>query len=209
MAKAKDLTGQRFGRLTVIRRAENSKRGHAKWFCVCDCGKQVIVWGTSLQTGNTKSCGCYAKEKQREQHLIHSGNGTRLYRTWMSMKRRCDTSTVKNYADYGGRGINVCDEWLHNFEAFRNWSLENGYADDLTIDRINVDGDYCPDNCRWSTQLEQQNNKRNNHYEVFNGETHTLAEWQKITGIPQATIRGRLKRGWTIERALTTPTKKR
>lgn len=120
------------------------------------------------------------------------------------MKSRCTNTTIKAYKDYGGRGIKVCDEWLNSFEAFYDWAMKNGYADHLSIDRIDVNGNYCPENCRWATRKTQQMNKTNNLLIDFNGEKHTLAEWSEITGINRATIKSRLNAGWTIEKALTT-----
>ena len=202
--RAIDLTGQRFGRLTVVERA-GTAGSNATWLCNCDCGNVKIVSARSLKTGNTKSCGCLFNEANAKRCVTHGAKKTRLYRIWQGMKRRCDTPSASCYKDYGGRGIAVCEEWLHDFPAFQNWAFANGYAEDLTIDRIDVNGNYCPDNCKWSNAETQANNKRTSHVETFNGETHTVSEWAKITGLSRGLIKDRLRLGWSIERALTEP----
>ena len=170
-----DLSGMKFGRLTVIERGETyiSPRGYKSpsWKCLCDCGNTLTVRGTSLRNGSTKSCGCALKdwsadrrektgELCREKFQKHGGTGSRLYRTWDNMKRRCNNPKIKDYTNYGGRGIAVCQEWQHSFEAFRDWALANGYRDDLTIDRRDNDGNYCPDNCKWVDRQTQATNRR-------------------------------------------------
>lgn len=149
--KIKDLTGQRYGILTVVSMAGH--QGDAiTWNCLCDCGKTSVVQGKNLQSGATRSCGC--------QHVKHQKTGTRLYRIWNGMKSRCSNSTHPGYSHYGGRGITVCDEWKNSSKAFFEWALANGYEDHLTIDRIDVNGNYEPSNCRWVTQRVQCSNKR-------------------------------------------------
>lgn len=133
----------------------------------------------------------------------HGMRHTRIYIIWRAMRQRCNNPHTINYKNYGGKGVRVCDEWNNDFMSFYNWSVENGYNDTLTIDRINASGNYEPSNCRWITQKEQQNNRTNNHRILFNGELHTMAEWSDITGIKKATIGARLKKGWSVERALT------
>ncbi len=209
----KDLTGQRFGRLTVLELGE--KRGKytgAFWTCRCDCGGTVVVPGRSLRNGETRSCGCLHSDMLRKPPE-EKRTGTRLYAIWQGMKRRTLTKTNPRYEDYGGRGITICDEWRDSFEAFRNWALANGYRDDLSLDRKDNDGNYCPENCRWATDLEQGNNTRRNRRFEYNGERHTLTEWAKISGMGLSTLSARINTyKWSIEKALTEPldkTKKR
>ena len=160
MALVKDLTGQKFGRLTVVERAENTPQGKARWLCKCECGGTTVATKSDLDLGKVKSCGCLRKETTAELGRIasHNGTGTRLYRIWSSMKQRCKYEHHKCFFRYGGRGITVCNTWEENFAAFRDWALENGYADNLTLDRIDVNGNYEPSNCRWVTMKTQQNN---------------------------------------------------
>lgn len=210
-----DLTGQRFGRYVVIRRAEDyvTPGGKRKtmWACRCDCGNVKDVSGNALKTGSTVSCGCYKKEHDHTRCMTHgatlNGRPTRLYKVWDGMKARCYNLNKAYYSIYGGRGIAMCDEWHYSFEAFRDWALANGYSDSLTIDRIDTDGNYCPENCRWSSIKEQSNNKRDNVFISYNGETHTIAQWSEITGIPFHTIRRRYVDGWSVEDVLLKPLK--
>lgn len=199
-----DLTGMHFGRLIAVKRAEN-KSHQVRWLCRCSCGKQVVVSKSSLRNGCTKSCGCLNKEKTIERNTTHNESRTRLYKIWAGMKRRCKHIKDKNYKLYGGRGIKVCEEWLNDFVAFRDWALTNGYADKLTLDRIDVNGNYEPSNCRWATTLEQANNKRNNHTVTFNGETRSIREWAILLGVNYGSLRSRIQRGWSVERAFATP----
>lgn len=200
--RAKDMTGQRFGRLVVLGRAEQSK-----WRCRCDCGNEVAILGGNLQKGFTKSCGCLNSELSADRKTIHGGYGTRLYKEWSSIKDRCYRPKTAGYDRYGGRGITMCDEWLDNFGAFRDWAMANGYRDDLTIDRKDNNGPYSPENCRWITLKEQQNNRSNNTLITCWGRTQTLQQWADETKISRHTISARLKRGWDTERALTEPVK--
>lgn len=206
MGKLIDLTGKKFGRLRVVNRADDyiSPKGYVavNWLCKCDCGNTPIVRGCNLKSGLTKSCGC--EKVDHPTQLKHGGKGTRLYKIWKSMRTRCNNPNDKNYRYYGGRGISICREW-NDFKAFKDWAMTNGYGDNLTIDRINNNGNYCPENCRWADSTTQANNTRRNHFIEYNGERHTLSEWSRITGISYQKIKDRINKcGWDIKKALTT-----
>ena len=209
MPKKVNLIGKKFGRLLVIKMSEKKgRRNRTYWTCLCDCGNVTDVSHDRLQNGYTKSCGCYKLEVATEKiklynskHLPHpllkhGFAGTRLYYIYEHMIKRCCKPVTTNYKNYGGRGINVCDEWMKSPSSFFKWALENGYQEDLTLDRINVDGDYCPSNCRWATLKQQENNKRNNVRTEINGETLTLAEIADKYGFHSGTIWWRYKHGW-------------
>lgn len=193
-----------FGRLTVLDRAENAGRT-TRWKCICSCGKETIVRQPDLKSGRTTSCGCRFSEQLAERNSKHGLSGTKLCNIWRSMKDRCYNSNCPAYKNYGGRGIKVCDEWFSDLKAFYDWSIANGYDEGLTIDRIDVNGNYEPSNCRWVDRIVQANNTRSNHFIEYDGRTQTIAEWSKELGIKQHTILRRLSLGWTIERALRTP----
>ena len=203
-----DMKGRRIGRLTVIREAEK-QGGHIMWLCKCDCGKEVIATGDNLRRGCYKSCGCYSADRLSEMRTKHKMSNTRLYREWAQMKGRCYYKKYINYDCYGERGITVCAEWKDDFSCFMKWALSNGYNDNLTLDRIDNNKGYSPDNCRWITGKEQANNRRNNHYVTYNGITKTISQWSESSGINYWCLRSRIANGWDISEALTKPSRGR
>lgn len=201
--KYNEIVGKRFGLLTVIERT-NKKGGNAFLLkCKCDCGNETFVQRGHLTSGTTKSCGCL----QGYNFKTHGDTGTRLHNIWRGFLSRCSNPNVKCYERYGGRGITVCDEWKgeHGFEHFKKWAITNGYRDDLTIDRKNVNGNYCPENCKWSTIKEQNNNKRKNIKLKYNGKEQTIAQWAEELGVSYSMLYSRIKKGWSVEKALITP----
>lgn len=201
MSGVKDLTGKTFGRLTVIERA-GSHNGRALWLCSCQCGRTVIKVGKRLLSGQCKSCGCGEYENRVKNVTSHRLSNTRLYTIWQGIKQRCYYSKHKSYKNYGGRGITVCDEWKNDFKAFYDWAIANGYRDDLSIDRIDVNGNYEPNNCRWATYFEQSRNLSTNVNVTLNGETKILTDWLKILNIPYHKVHYLLQKGLSIEAAL-------
>lgn len=207
MFKVRDLTGQTFGRLTVIERhPENTKDAKPRWICKCSCGNEHIVTSRCLIDGGVRSCGCLSKETKRTYK--HGMTGSKLYSVWRNMRDRCYREKHHAYKDYGGRGIYVCDEWKDDFTAFRDWSIRSGYKEGLTIERTDNNGPYSPENCIWTTRIEQANNRRANHLITYNGETKTLTQWSREYGHNYAMVQRRLNRGWTIEDALLIPSKR-
>lgn len=195
MSKLIDLTEQRFGMLTVKEFAGLNKHKQAKWKCLCDCGNTKVIASNNLRRGLIVSCGCYKDENSKHIHVTHGHSKTRLYKIWQGIKRRCYNSNEIRYKNYGGKGIKMFEEWKNDFSIFEEWALNNGYEDDLTIDRIDLSKDYDPSNCRWATIEQQANNKSNNVFVEVNGITHTLGEWAKIVGVPYRTIYNRYSRG--------------
>ena len=206
MPRAKQLEGQTFGRLTAIRRA-GTRNGRVTWACMCECGATVEVVSHALTSGHTKSCGCWKNERNKgtpPKHG-HARRGTQLtptYRTWQAMMARCYNPKVKAFKDYGGRGIKVCDGW-HLFENFLAYMGKR--PDDLTLDRIDSNGDYTPCNCRWTTRTEQNRNTRRNVVVEFDGVRMTQSEFAERIGMKQATVSYRLRNGWTPEQVANTP----
>lgn len=200
----RDITGNVYGRLTAIKEISSEwnkekKKYLSLWLFRCECGNEKIINKTSVMRGLTLSCGCLNKELTIKRNLVHNLYKTekRLYRCWQDMKNRCYNKNRKKYARYGGRGIKVCDEWLHSFENFYNWAINNGYEEHLTLDRIDVNGNYCPENCRWATWKEQANNTSKNHKITLNGVTKNLHEWLKIYNISSSSYYRLSKRGFS------------
>lgn len=173
--------------------------------CICRCGTELKgIRLYSMRCGNTKSCGCYNRELTTKRNMSHGDSKTRLYKIWLGMKKRCYNPNSERYDHYGGKGIVVCDEWL-KWENFKAWANANGYEENLTIERKDYDKDYCPENCEWIPLSQQANNRSMCHLITVNGETHNITEWSKITGLSRACINSRLQRGWSEEKAITTP----
>lgn len=187
-----DLKGMKFGMLTVVDRGNNSKEGRARWNCICECGQSTLVMGKNLRNGDTGSCGC------RIGGRTHGMSSTRIYKVWTDMKIRCRTSGSPKYKNYGERGIEICDEWYDDFVTFYDWAIKNGYEETLTIDRIDVNGDYEPDNCRWATMKEQASNKRDTLYIDIEGERKSCAAWAEMSGLTTSCIHHRhVLYGWS------------
>lgn len=206
--RIKDITGQRFEKLVVQGvLGERSKSGKVIWRCICDCGTTTDVSGTNLKRGSTTSCGCNLKaflRGMRAEKRTHGYGGTWVHRVWHKMVRRCHVQTDPGFAGYGARGIRVCDRWRNSIGAFHE-DMGDRPTPLHQLDRIDNDGDYCPENCRWATAKEQANNRRSSRRIEFRGETRTLAQWSEIVGLKPVDIADRLRRGWSIEDALTAP----
>ena len=192
--RMEDLSGRTFGRLTVICFDHIDLRHESNWLCKCDCGNETVVTRDRLLRGVTRSCGCYHRDRTIECNTTHGLRNTKIYNVWDTMIRRCENKNNQRYHRYGGRGITVCDEW-HRFENFYEWAMNNGYESGLTLDRINNDDGYYPENCRWIDNTAQQNNKSNNHYITYNGITHSRADWSRILNVNYETLRFRILRG--------------
>lgn len=200
--KTLDLVGQKFGRLTVTKYLCVEKNKNI-WLCKCECGNLVKVNTGNLTSGNTKSCGCLQKQRASKSNIKHGKRNTRLYRIWLNMKDRCCNKHNKRYEYYGGRGIAVCNEWKDDFQAFYDWSMVNGYSDNLTIDRINVDGNYEHYNCRWVDMKTQRINARNTNNITIDGVTKCLKDWCVTLHLNYSTVHARINRlHWDIKKAL-------
>jgi hypothetical protein len=198
-----DIVGKRFGKLVGLHQVEDSKYGQKMWECKCDCGVLKKVSGLNLIYGKTKSCGCTSHIGHRKTHGLSNHI---LHRTWSHMKERCFNKNSNGYRFYGAKGIGMCDEWRYDFKAFYDWSIENGWNDKLTIDRFpNKTGDYSPDNCRWTDMGTQNRNRVDNVYLECRGMKMTVAEFARLVGINRTAIDKRIRRGWTIENAIYTP----
>lgn len=203
-----DLTGQKFGRWTVLNYDHTDRSRSAYWMCKCECGNTKVVKSASLRAGRSKSCGCLHREISREIGLktnkTHGQFGTPLYFVWNTMKQRCNNTNSTSYAGYGGRGIIVCNEWK-DFIPFHKWAIGNGYHEGLSIDRKDNDGPYAPWNCRWVTNKTQCRNRRSTTRFLHDGKDLTLPEWEEEIGIKQQTLSSRIYTyGWNIEKALAT-----
>lgn len=201
-----DMTEKTYGKLTVISKHHKDNRGEWFWLCKCDCGNETVASGWKIRNGVTTSCGCVQSEwRKRGPNHSHGMTNTRLYVIWSNMKARCNNVKGYEYHAYGGKGVRVCEEW-ERFENFRDWAEAHGYNDGLTIDRIDVNGNYCPDNCRWATQAEQSLNRTDNHLVTAYGKTQTIREWADETGIKYDTIERRINGyHWPPERAVSEP----
>lgn len=208
--KIEDLSGRRYGRLTVMYqngfRYKPSGQRTVLWHCRCDCGVEKDIPASTLRNGHSMSCGCLNVELSSSRATVHGGckqeNLEDIYKIWRRMKNRCYQKSNNRYKDYGGRGIKICAEWLE-YPNFRAWAIKSGYKEGLSIDRADVNGDYCPENCRWATAVQQANNRRTSHYVKYNGETKTVSEWAREFGLNYSTLYERLKRnGWDIEKAV-------
>lgn len=194
LPKFVDLTGNRYGRLSIIKRAENKDK-RTMWLCKCDCGNEKIIGGKDITSGKTKSCGCMTREITIKNNTKHNLSGTRLYSIWNGMIGRCYRKKNSEYKNYGGRGISICKEWKDDFVKFYNWANNNGYMDTLSIDRIDVNGNYEPTNCKWANQIQQMNNTRVNHSITINNKTLTVTEWERLYNFERGIISGRLMKG--------------
>ena len=201
----KDITGNVYGRLTVVS-LEELRRGKAFWRCQCECGNTSVVAGDKLRRGITKSCGCLQNELRHEgsNHRTHGMTKTKLYVMWCNMKARCHSVNSSMYYCYGERGISVCEEWRNSFDEFRRWAFSTGYSEGLSIERIDVDGNYEPKNCKWVPLKDQSLNQRRSHRVTAFGKTQTIKEWADESGLKYDTIERRINQyGWTPEEALT------
>lgn len=204
MSKPIDLTGKRFNHLVVIERANNSPRGSTMWRCVCDCGNEKLVRRDNLVYGAVKSCGCLTHRPAYNR--THNKSKSKLYRKWVSMKRRCYDITSAGYKNYGGRGIEVCDEWKESFESFYDWAMKTRQDDTLTLERVDVNGNYCPENCTWITKAEQSNNRTSCIMITYNGKTQNLMQWCKELNLDYKRTYNRMfKSHWSFDKAISTP----
>lgn len=197
--KFKDLSGLKFNHLEILYVDKSSNPKHLKYFCKCDCGKIKSISGYHVEKGKIKSCGCM---RDKYIHSTHKQSKTRLYGIWTNIKSRCFNPKYHCYTIYGDRGISMCNEWKESFEPFYEWSMANGYKDNLSIDRIDNNADYCPENCRWADRKTQNNNKRNNHKITINGETKNLTQWADSLGINRDEFSYRVLRYKDIEEVL-------
>lgn len=203
-----DLTGEKYNLLTVIRKtSKKDPQGRLLWECKCDCGNTTLVNSNNLKTGQVKSCGCLFHKYSDYSSILnnHKDDYRRLYGIWKNIKSRCTNTNDKSYNNYGGRGITIDSEWEKSFIKFAEWAYLHGYNNDLTIERINVNGNYSPENCTWTTLKNQARNRRSTLWITYQGETKSLAEWCEIYGTNYKRTHGRMRRGWDFEKAMFTP----
>ena len=193
-----DMSGKTFGRLTVI--SKDSERD--MWLCSCSCGAIKKTRGKDMRQGKTKSCGCFQMENISNLNKTHGETKTRMHRIWIAIKSRCLNQNNKDYCNYGGRGIGMHDDWINSYVSFRDWSLLNGYADNLSMDRIDNENGYFPDNCRWTTAKVQGRNRRDNVFLELNGVSMVMSEWCEIFNIPTSTLSYRINMGWSPSEAI-------
>ena len=204
-----DWTGERFGRLVVLWMIPNERRfGSVVWQCRCDCGRSASVASTNLVRGTTKSCGCIVAEVNKQRSGTHGKKKTPEYSTWARMKDRCNNPKNDKFKHYGGRGIKVCERWMESFADFLA-DMGPRPSKDHSIDRRDVNGNYCPENCEWATREQQMRSRRTTQHFTVDGVTKTLAEWSRETGIKSRTITGRIAYGWTVADAIKTKTNSR
>lgn len=198
--RAKDLTGKKFGKLTVVKKVERKNRSN-QWLCKCDCGKEVVCYQYNLERGTSTSCGCLRSYYAKKTRSCHGESTGKFYKKWSSIKTRCYNKNTPCYKNYGGRGIKMCDEWL-DFWNFREWAYKNGYSEGLTLERIDVNGNYEPSNCKWIPMKEQAINKRNNSFIEYGGKRQTLSQWSKELGVGKEVLSYRYRAGWAPEECL-------
>lgn len=198
--RAKDLTGKKFGNLTVVKKVERKNRSN-QWLCKCDCGKEVVCYQYNLERGTSTSCGCLRSYYAKKTRSCHGESTGKFYKKWSSIKTRCYNKNTPCYKNYGGRGIKMCDEWL-DFWNFREWAYKNGYSEGLTLERIDVNGNYEPSNCKWIPMEEQAINKRNNSFIEYGGKKQTISQWSKELGVGKEVLSYRYRAGWTPEECL-------
>ena len=203
-----DHSGEKFGEWTIIEKIDTEK-----YLAKCSCGTEKIVFYNNLKRGLSTNCGCIQNEKCRKRMTTHGKSKSKIYMVWAGMKRRCYNPNQKSYPDYGGRGIKMCDDWKENFESFYKWSMENGYIEgEVEIDRIDVNGNYCPENCRWVSMAVQNRNKLSytprTAMLTVDGVTKPIMTWAEEVGIPYKTLWRRLSVGWEPKRAITTPVRR-
>lgn len=199
-----DIIGKKFGRLTVV--SYSHSKGYRHYYlCKCDCGNEKIILKGNLLQGYTQSCGCLQKERASDAHSLPDGYH-HLQHIYRGMVKRCYDVNDPNYKRYGARGIKICEQWLNDNNSFREWAVSHGYREDLQIERIDNDGNYCPENCKWITKYEQSLNRRSSVRITYNGKAQTLKEWSRELGINNTTLHNRINYyGWSIEKAFTTP----